>query len=138
GILSLRPEDVGPFVVLDGVSKTFAMTGWRIGYMLGDAGLASKVGALQSQTTSNPATPSQVAALEALTRTDLADASVAEMVRAFRRRRDLVLARLEERLPHLSCVVPGGAFYVFLKVSAEFDDQVTGSQAWCSQVLEET
>lgn len=138
GLLNLKPEELGPFVILDGVSKTFAMTGWRIGYMLGDAGLAAKVGALQSQTTSNPATPSQVAAIEALTRDDQADASIAEMVAAFRRRRDLVISRIRELLPHLSFVRPEGAFYLFLKVSSEYDAEVEGSQAWCAKLLEET
>jgi len=138
GLLSLSPEDLGPFVILDGVSKTFAMTGWRIGYMLGDAGLAGKVGALQSQTTSNPATPSQVAALAALSNPDQAAESIAQMVSAFHRRRDLVVSRFKERLPHLSFVYPEGAFYLFLKVSAEYDDAVKGSQAWCAAVLEKT
>jgi aspartate aminotransferase len=138
GLLSLSPEDLGPFVILDGVSKTFAMTGWRIGYMLGDAGLAAKVGALQSQTTSNPATPSQMAALAALSNPEKAAASVAEMVSAFHRRRDLVVSRVRERLPHLSFVHPDGAFYLFLKVSAEYDGKVEGSQAWCASVLEGT
>jgi len=138
GLLNLLPEELGPFVVLDGVSKSFAMTGWRIGYMLGDAALASKVAALQSQTTSNPATPSQVAALEALTNPERARAEIAEMVRAFRRRRDLVMDRIGEKLPHLSYVEPGGAFYLFIKVDSEYDDQVGDSSAWCSKVLEDT
>ncbi len=138
GLLDLEPSELGPFVVLDGVSKTFAMTGWRIGYMLAEAGLASKVAALQSQTTSNPATPSQVAALEALTRPERADAAIAEMVQAFRRRRDLVVERIRERLPHLSFVHPGGAFYLFLKVDAEYGGEVNDSTTWCSRVLEET
>lgn len=138
GLLSLSPEELGPFVILDGVSKTFAMTGWRIGYMLGDAGLAGKVGALQSQTTSNPATPSQVAALAALSNPEKAAASIAEMVAAFRRRRDLVVNRVKEKLPHLSFVYPDGAFYLFLKVSAEYGEKMKGSQAWCASVLEGT
>ena len=138
GLLDLSPDDLGPFVVLDGVSKTFAMTGWRIGYMLADAGLAAKVAALQSQTTSNPATPSQVAALEALRRPDLADAAVAEMVTAFRRRRDLVVERVTERLPHLSFIYPQGAFYLFLKVDSEYGGEVSDSTTWCSKLLEET
>jgi aspartate aminotransferase len=138
GLLSLSPEELGPFVILDGVSKSFAMTGWRIGYMLGEVGLAAKVGALQSQTTSNPAAPSQVAALTALSNPEKAAASIAEMVTAFRRRRDLVVNRVGEKLPHLSFVYPEGAFYLFLKVAAEYDDTTRGSQAWCATVLEKT
>ena len=139
GLFDLSPEDVGPrYVVVDGVSKTFAMTGWRLGYMITDAGLAAKAGDLQSQTTSNPATPAQVAALAALTQPERADESIREMVVAFRRRRDLVLAGVREQLPHLSYVQPDGAFYVFLRVDAEFDGRVADSNAWCSKVLEET
>jgi aspartate aminotransferase len=139
GLFDLSPEDVGPrYVVVDGVSKTFAMTGWRLGYMITDAGLAAKAGDLQSQTTSNPATPSQVAALAALTQPERAEESIREMVVAFRRRRDLVLARIKEKLPHLSYVQPDGAFYVFLRVDSEFDGRAGDSNAWCSKLLEET
>ena len=137
GILDLAPDEVGRFVVVDGVSKTFAMTGWRIGYMLTDSGLASKVGALQSQTTSNAATPSQVAALAALTEPEKAKAAIAEMVTAFRRRRDLVVRLVGEKLPHFSFVQPEGAFYLFLRVDAEYGEAVSNSGEWCSRVLEE-
>lgn len=138
GLLDLDPGDVGPFVLVDGVSKTFAMTGWRVGYSVSEAGLAGKMGALQSQTTSNAATPSQMAALGALTEGDRAESVIAEMVAAFRRRRDLVVSRVRERLPHLSFVEPRGAFYLFLKVEAEYGNGVRGSQDWCAKVLEET
>ena len=137
GILELAPDDLGRFVVVDGVSKTFAMTGWRIGYMLTDSGLASKVGALQSQTTSNAATPSQAAALAALTEPDKAEAAIAEMVTAFRRRRDLIVRLVREKLPHFSFVQPEGAFYLFLRVDAEYGEAVSNSGDWCSRVLEE-
>ena len=137
GILELAPDDLGRFVVVDGVSKTFAMTGWRIGYMLTDSGLASKVGALQSQTTSNAATPSQAAALAALTEPDKAEAAIGEMVTAFRRRRDLIVRLVREKLPHFSFVQPEGAFYLFLRVDAEYGEAVSNSGDWCSRVLEE-
>lgn len=138
GLMDLPPAEVGPHVVIDGVSKCFAMTGWRIGYAVTDPELASKLAAMQSHTTSNAATPSQLAALEALTDGRRARAAIGEMVSAFRRRRDLVAARLRERLPHLSFVEPEGAFYLFMRVDGEFDDEVGDSQTWCSRVLEET
>ena len=137
GVFQLSPEDVGRFVVVDGVSKTFAMTGWRLGYMLTDSELASKAGALQSQTTSNAATPSQMAALAALTQREKAEASIAEMTAAFRRRRDLVVRLVTERLPRFSFVQPDGAFYMFLKIDADFGGGVSDSSEWCSRVLEE-
>ena len=138
GILDLDETALGPHVVVDGVSKSYAMTGWRIGYAVASAEVAGKMSALQSHTTSNPSAPAQYAALAALTQEDRARGEIRAMVKAFRRRRDLVVARIRERLPHLSLVEPNGAFYVFLRVDSEFDEAVADSQAWCSQVLEET
>ncbi|MSR22373.1 MAG: pyridoxal phosphate-dependent aminotransferase [Gemmatimonadetes bacterium] len=137
-LLDLDRSDVGPFVLVDGVSKTFAMTGWRIGYSVCNAELAEKIGALQSQTTSNAATPSQMGALAALTDTERAEGAIGEMVAAFRRRKELVVRRVGELLPHLSFVEPQGAFYLFLKVEAEYGDAIRNSQDWCARVLEET
>lgn len=138
GLLDLAPEDVGPYVLIDGVSKSFAMTGWRIGYTISNPELAAKVTAVQSQTTSNPATPSQMAALAAMTETEKAQAAVSEMVAAFHRRKDLVITRVKEKLPHLGFVEPEGAFYVFLKVDSEYGERYRDSADWCSKVLEET
>ena len=137
GLMHLSPEEVGPFVIVDGVSKTFAMTGWRLGYMITESGVASKAGALQSQTTSNPATPSQIAALAALTQSDKAKQAVSEMVAAFHRRRDLVVRLVKERLPHFSFLQPDGAFYLFLRVDAAYGEGLSGSSDWCSRMLEE-
>ncbi len=137
GLTSLPREELGRFAIIDGVSKSFAMTGWRIGYSITDAGLARKVGAFQSQTTSNPATPSQLAALEALTDRDRADESIGGMLEAFRRRRDLVVSLIHEHLPHLGIIQPEGAFYIFVKVDAEYSGEIAGSQDWCSRALEE-
>ncbi len=137
GVMDLLPDEVGPFVVVDGVSKTFAMTGWRIGYMVTERGLASKAAALQSQTTSNAATPSQAAALAALAEPEKARAAIGEMVAAFRRRRDLVVRLVSEKLPHISFVQPEGAFYMFMRVDVEYDGGASNSADWCSRVLEE-
>jgi len=138
GLLSLDPADVGPFVIIDGVSKSCAMTGWRIGYSVTDPELASKLAALQSHTTSNAATPSQIAALAAVRGGERTHAEIRTMVKAFRRRRDLVVARVRERLPHLSFIEPEGAFYLFLRVDGEYGNGVPDSTAWCSRVLETT
>jgi aspartate aminotransferase len=138
GILDLDAAALGPHVVIDGVSKSYAMTGWRIGYAVAAAEVAGKMSALQSHTTSNPSAPAQYAALAALTQEERARGEIREMVKAFRRRRDLVVDRIRERLPHLSLVEPNGAFYVFVRVDSEFDETVGDSQAWCSKVLEET
>ncbi len=96
-------------IVLNGVSKTYSMTGWRIGYMAGDESIISKTETLQSQSTSNPTSISQWAAIEALN----GDQSVVnEMVEAFTRRRKMIVENLS-RIPGCNCLNPDGAFYVF-------------------------
>jgi len=96
-------------IVLDGHSKTYAMTGWRLGFGVMPESLAPSIARLQTNSTSCTATFIQEAGIEAL----LGDQSGAEaMVQEFRARRDLVVARLNE-VPGVSCFTPGGAFYVF-------------------------
>jgi aspartate aminotransferase len=113
------------------------MTGWRIGYSWTDPDVAKKFAALQSQITSNAATPSQVAALAAYSDEDAANASLDEMGAAFRRRRDLVVARLKDLLPGAAYVEPGGAFYLYFRVDGFFDGEVQSATAWCSDLLEQ-
>ncbi|HSV95304.1 MAG TPA: pyridoxal phosphate-dependent aminotransferase [Spirochaetota bacterium] len=96
-------------IVLNGVSKAYSMTGWRIGYMAGDAEVIKKVEILQSQSTSNPASISQWASVDAL----IGDQSVVTaMVGAFNRRRKLIVDALNAA-PGISCLMPEGAFYAF-------------------------
>ena len=83
-------------------------------------------------------TPSQVAALEAYANPERARAAVAEMRKAFRRRRDLVVRLLKELLPELTYVTPRGAFYVFLRVDGAFRGETTTATAFCSWLLNET
>jgi aspartate aminotransferase len=137
GLLDLPPESLGDHVLVDGASKSYAMTGWRIGYAFTTPELTKKCSALQSQVTSNAATPSQVAALEAFSNTEEASRSIAEMAAAFRRRRDLVQARFDTLFPGLDYVRPGGAFYLFFRVDGLFDDEIRDATTWCAHVLEE-
>ena len=102
-------------VVIDGVAKAYAMTGWRIGWAIAPRAVASAMGALQSHTTSNPAAVSQHAALAALTEHAAAEGAIAAMVAEFRRRRDAAVALLAEE-PRIRYVYPDGAFYLFLNV----------------------
>jgi aspartate aminotransferase len=96
-------------IVLNGVSKAYSMTGWRIGYMAGDAEVIKKVEILQSQSTSNPTSISQWASVDAL----IGDQSViTAMVEAFDRRRRLIVDGLNSA-PGISCLMPEGAFYAF-------------------------
>lgn len=136
GILDLPQESLGPFVLIDGVSKAFAMTGWRIGFTYSSVDLAQKMSAFQSHTTSNPASPSQEAALAAFSERDRAGADVRRMVQAFRRRRDLVASLFDELLPGLPYVKPHGAFYLYFRVDSLFREGMTDSSAVCTWLLE--
>ncbi len=100
-------------LVLNGVSKTYSMTGWRIGYMAGEESIIKKVGTLQSQSTSNPCSIAQWAAIEAISGDQ---GVVSTMLEAFTRRRELIINGLNE-IDGVSCKKPDGAFYVFPTIS---------------------
>jgi aspartate aminotransferase len=100
-------------IIVNGVSKTYSMTGWRIGYLAAPGPIAKAIDNLQSHSTSNPTSFVQTAAVEALA----GDQSfVSNMVVAFKERRDYMMDRFAQ-MPNLSCVAPGGAFYVFPNIS---------------------
>ncbi len=115
-IANISEEIKKKTVVLNGVSKPYAMTGWRIGYMAGDEAIIKKIDILQSQSTSNPTSISQWAALEALT----GDQSVVrEMAAVFEKRRNLIVELLNS-IQGINCTIPGGAFYAFPNISKVF------------------
>jgi aspartate aminotransferase len=109
------PELAARVIVVDGVSKTYAMTGYRIGYFAGPKPLVAAASVIQSQTTSGAATLSMHAALAALTDPSV-PADVAAMKEAFTRRRALVLEGLAQ-VPGVEVLPPDGAFYVFIDAS---------------------
>ncbi|WP_044640037.1 pyridoxal phosphate-dependent aminotransferase [Risungbinella massiliensis] len=111
-IASLSPELYARTIVINGVSKTYAMTGWRIGYAAGPASIIRSMIDLDSHSTSNPTSVAQYAAIAALSGTQ---EPVYEMIAAFRERRDYVMERLKN-MPAISCVRPNGAFYAFLNI----------------------
>jgi len=125
-------------VVINGVSKAYAMTGWRIGYMGAPLWLIKACDKLQGQTTTGATTISQKAATAALT----GDQScVGEMNNAFKRRKDLVV-KLVREIPHLKVYDPDGAFYVFPQVNAYYGKSINGktianSNDLCLYLLEE-
>jgi len=137
GLLDLPQESLGPHVIFDGASKCFAMTGWRMGYSVSDPDLARTMAALQSHTTSNTATPTQVAALAAYGEWDRTMEAVASMRKAFRRRRDLVTRLFDEKLPGLPYLQPDGAFYLFIRVDGLFGPGRESAQDLCAWILEE-
>lgn len=125
-------------VIVNGVSKAYAMTGWRIGWTLAPENVSSAINKLQSQQTSNPCSISQYAALAALTGPQ---ECVSEMCREFAARRDYVSQRLRA-IPEISFAEPGGAFYVFFNISRYFGRPVGGGPAvsnatdFCTALLE--
>jgi len=105
-------------VIVDGVAKAYAMTGWRIGWAIAPRALAAAMTAFQSHTTSNAAAVSQHAALAALSDRAAAEAAIASMVAEFRARRDAVVAEMAAE-PRLAYVRPAGAFYLFVRIAPD-------------------
>ena len=122
-------------VVIDGVAKAYAMTGWRIGWAIAPRELAAAMTAFQSHTTSNAAAPSQHAALAALANRAAADASIAKMVAEFRRRRDAVVD-VVRTAPGLEIVHPEGAFYLFAHVGSDDPGRDDGAR-FAQRLLED-
>jgi aspartate aminotransferase len=108
-IVSLSPKLRERTIIINSLSKTYAMTGWRIGYAIGPTAVISAAATIQSQSTSNPTSIAQAAAVEALG--GIQD-EVEIMVREFQRRRDTIVKRLNA-MEGVQCTNPEGAFYVF-------------------------
>jgi aspartate aminotransferase len=128
--------DRSNLIVIDGVAKSYAMTGWRIGWAVAPRAVAKAMTDLQSHTTSNASTPAQYAALAALSERDAAEESITAMVRAFRARRDAALEILKEdgAPPYIH---PSGAFYFFLDVSAIPNGGDDAGGVFAAHMLEE-
>ncbi|MEO8544684.1 MAG: aspartate transaminase [Burkholderiaceae bacterium] len=109
-MLAIEPLLKDRTVVVNGVSKTYAMTGWRVGYAAGPSDIISAMETLQSQSTSNACSVSQAAALAAL---EGDHGFLADFVATYRARRDKALAMINA-IPGLHCRTPGGAFYLFV------------------------
>jgi len=136
GFFDVPESSLGDFVLVDGASKSYAMTGWRLGYSYSSSALARKFTALQSQITSNTTTISQMAAIEAFGNVRAADSSIAAMGEAFTRRRDLVTRRMSELMPAVPFIRPEGAFYLYFRVDGFFDEEITSGTTWCARLLE--
>lgn len=127
------PEMRNRTITINGVSKAYAMTGWRIGYMTGPEDVVAAASAAQSQTTSNPCSISQKAALTALTS---GTEDIERMRKAFEGRRGLMGSALRE-IPGLSFPEPDGAFYYFIDVSSYFNDEMQNSARLAEYLLNE-
>ncbi len=130
-IVQAEPAVADRTILVNGVSKTYSMTGWRIGYSVAPQPMTEALIALQSHSTSNPPSTSQAAALAALTGDQ---APVARMANEFQQRRDRLVNGLN-RVPGLSCVMPHGAFYAWCNVSKIGPSADAIARQWLEEAL---
>lgn len=123
-IASLGKEIYDRTIVINGVSKSYAMTGWRIGFTAAPLEVAKLMASLQSHMASNPNSVAQEATLEALQGDQTC---IAEMCKEFKKRRDYIYER-EEQIPLISALKPEGAFYLFVDVSKTYGKAYQGKQ----------
>ena len=135
---SIAPELKERILTLNGVSKAYAMTGWRIGYAGGNTSLIKAMGKLQSQSTSNPTSISQAAAVEALNGDN---SFIAERAKVFKGRRDFLIDEFTS-MNGITCRVPEGAFYVFPSCKGvigkvdESNNKITNDEEFTTSLLE--
>ena len=132
-IVNVCPELAERTMVHNGVSKAYSMTGWRIGYVAGPSNLIAGMKKIQSQSTSNPNSIAQYAAIAAL---NGSQAPVAQMVNAFKERHDYVLTRLQS-IPGVKCVPSDGTFYTFPDFNAVINrlEGITDDVAFAEYLL---
>ena len=130
-IASLGDEMKKRTIIVHGVAKTYAMTGWRIGYTAGSDEIISAMNNIQSQSTSNPTSISQKASVEALIGPQN---EVEKMVSAFGQRRNYIVDRLN-KIPGVSCYKPVGSFYVFPNFSSYYGKSYQGKKIENSTML---
>jgi aspartate aminotransferase len=123
-IASLSEEIKTKTIIVHGVAKTYAMTGWRIGYTAGPEEVIAAMNNIQSQSTSNPTSIAQKASVEALAGPQ---DEVGKMVSAFAQRRNYIVDRLN-KMPGVSCYKPAGAFYVFPNFSSYYAKSYQGKK----------
>jgi len=130
-IASLSDEMKKRTIIVHGVAKTYAMTGWRIGYTAASDDIISAMSNIQSQSTSNPTSIAQKASVEALAGPQ---DEVGKMVGAFGQRRNYIVDRLN-KIPGVSCYKPAGAFYVFPNFSSYYRKSYQGKKIENSTAL---
>ncbi|MGA9174855.1 MAG: pyridoxal phosphate-dependent aminotransferase [Thermoactinomyces sp.] len=133
-VASLGPDFYHHTVIINGVSKTYSMTGWRIGFAAGPETIIKAMSGLSDHSTSNPNSIAQYAAIAALTETQQ---PVAEMKEAFKKRRDYVVKRVNE-IPGFSCQKPAGAFYAFINIREALNQsgKYQTPDEWAAALLE--
>ena len=134
-ISSLSDAIKNQTLIINGVSKTYAMTGWRIGFAVGNPEIISAMSKIVSQTTSNPSAVAQYAAIEALT----GDQTAIETMRAEFEQRLNTIFPLVNEIPGFEAIKPQGAFYLFPKVAKAMAIKgFTDVTAFCDDIIEET
>lgn len=131
-IASISDEIKARVVTVNGLSKTYAAPGWRIGYAGMPAPIAKKVGGALSHITGNPNSVAQRATIEAL---NGPQDKVEEMKKIYKKRRDMFVEGLKEI--GIPCVVPGGAFYIYANMSGFYNDEIKDSVTIAKKLLEE-
>ncbi|HZX11261.1 MAG TPA: pyridoxal phosphate-dependent aminotransferase [Acidobacteriota bacterium] len=121
---SLNQEVKNKTIIINGVSKSYSMTGWRIGYAAGPSEIIGAMNRIQGHTTSNPCSISQKASLEALAGPQN---TISKMASEFQRRRNYTYMRMKS-IPGLSCFESKGAFYLFPNISSFFDKEFKNNQ----------
>jgi aspartate aminotransferase len=137
-VATVRPGMQERTIVVNGASKAYAMTGWRIGWTLSPANVATAMADLQSQETSNPSSISQYAAIAAI---EGPQQCVEQMLVEFAKRREFVRQRIAS-IPGLSCPDMAGAFYAFVNIKSHLgrnygSARVDNSTQWCLTLLEQ-
>jgi len=127
-VAALSEEAKKSTILVNGVSKSYSMTGWRIGYAAGNKDVVSAMSKLQGQSTSNPTSISQMATIEAL---NGPQEQVSERVQEFYRRKNYIVTRLNN-IEGISCFDPLGAFYVFPSISGFIGKEFNGNKINCS------
>jgi aspartate aminotransferase len=136
--ITLWPEHLEHVVLTGAASKTWAMTGWRLGWVVASRHLIDAMTSYQSHSTSNASSISQRAALAALTDPARTDEAVAAMLAEYERRRDRIVSGLSA-IPGIRVLAPEGAFYAFADVSSLFGPkELAGSGEFCDRLLTET
>ncbi len=128
-IASLGKDIYDRTITVNGVSKSYSMTGWRIGYAAGPADVMKAIGNLQSHAASNPASISQKAALAALAQDQ---SFIEDMRQEYEKRRDYMVSRVSV-MKNVSCFKPGGAFYLFCDISKTGKDSIQTAGALLDQ-----
>ncbi len=131
-IAHVAPDLAERTLIVNAVSKTYAMTGWRVGWGVGPEALIKAITRVQGASTSGASSIAQAAATEALSGDQSAAVAMREV---FKKRRDRMVSNLRQ-IPDVTVSPPGGAFYVFPRVSAYYGGQVRSSQALCEHLLD--